>query len=146
MRSLLLLPLVVLLFTACETALVVPQTGPLYVTDLGIRETVWGSLQTYEGLRPITQAPPILPMRVGNLRGQGATQGALLIAPDGTVTEANLHQSSGSEDLDKAALRAFRKWTFPVTESTVQRVSINTISFNINTKHSPISAPQVFHP
>lgn len=141
MRLLLLIP-IILLCGGCENTYYTPQEGPAFQTDLGIRETVWGSLQTYESLRTITTTPPILPRaRIGNISGEGITKGVLLIAQDGTVSEAKLQQSCGSKDLDKAALIAFKKWTFPPLESEIQRVSINAISFNINTGPAPVFAP-----
>lgn len=69
--------------------------------------------------RPIPGAtpPPAYPARALRNGDAGTTLVIAHIGPDGVPTATELAQSSGSRDLDRAALQAVRRWRFePATE------------------------------
>lgn len=75
--------------------------GPVNVSDLGAKM--------------ISMVPPSYPVECRRRKEQGTVFLTVVLATDGTVAEAHIARSSGSERLDKAALQAVRKWRWSPT-------------------------------
>jgi protein TonB len=73
-----------------------------------------------EEARPVRQTRPEYPSRALAQGWQGQVLLRLQVAPDGTVRQLHIEQSSGHPLLDRAASRAARSWIFfPARENGV---------------------------
>ncbi|MCJ2184421.1 energy transducer TonB, partial [Novosphingobium sp. 1949] len=65
--------------------------------------------------RLLAAQPPSYPVESRRAHEQGTVQLLVLVGTDGRVSEISLASSSGSDRLDKAALRAVRHWRWMPT-------------------------------
>jgi protein TonB len=111
-----------------ETELPEPEVQPLVaeaappasapVTDqadsglAGDASDVGGQSAAGDGLVLLQRVLPVYPASSVRSGEQGVTGVLLHIAPNGRVDDVKVERSSGSRQLDKAAVEAFRKWKF----------------------------------
>jgi protein TonB len=62
--------------------------------------------------RPIRQKTPPYPEAARRAGGEGTVVVKAYVQADGTIGAADVHQSSGDPELDRAALDAIREWRF----------------------------------
>jgi TonB family protein len=75
-------------------------------------ENGWNA-QTERGKEIATFRPkPIYPIGARSRRIQGYGVAVLWVRPDGTVSRAEMLQSTGHAILDQATLEAYRRWRF----------------------------------
>jgi len=111
MRALLLLQM---FFLVASTAL-------LFTTDLLAEPTPRPALSKGKALAIYAPAPKIPPVvRARHLGGAGVC--LVFVRPDGTVSHAEMLQSTGQPILDKVSVDAFSKWRF--RPGTVNEVKI----------------------
>ena len=64
------------------------------------------------GAAYLNNPAPVYPPIAKRLGEQGRVLLRVLVSPEGMAKEVRLHTSSGSDSLDKAAIRAVRRWRF----------------------------------
>lgn len=72
----------------------------------------------------ISARPPVYPIDARRRREQGTVKLRVLVGPDGRVEDLQIAVSSGSEQLDKAALTAVRRWRWAPQKQNGQPVAV----------------------
>ena len=107
-----------------------PAPKPLHFkADLGVRQTVFGEMHQYEGLWAISVKGPVYPFAEQKARITGTATMDVLVAEDGSVREVRLKKSSGSANLDAAALAAVRQWKYPVLNPATRYANVEVWEF-----------------
>ncbi len=72
----------------------------------------------------ISARPPVYPIDARRRREQGTVKLRVLVGPDGRVEDLQIAVSSGSDQLDKAALTAVRRWRWAPQKQNGQPVAV----------------------
>ena len=72
----------------------------------------------------LSAKPPAYPVDARRRREQGTVKLMVLVGPDGRVSDIRLATSSGSQALDRAALRAVKRWRWVPQKRAGERVAV----------------------
>ncbi|MBB5350280.1 protein TonB [Haloferula luteola] len=85
--------------------------------------------------QPVTKSQPIYPNRLLSKGIGGKVVVAVTVNAEGKVASATIRDSSGNRDLDDAALKAVRKWTFRPAVSGGKKIQATAlVPFNFEVK------------
>jgi len=77
---------------------------------------------------------PRYPIEALRKHRQGLVEVRVQLGPDGRVLDAAVQHTSGDPELDRAAVRAVRRWTFDLPPHA-RRVTVLPIRFHIDAPH-----------
>ena len=90
------------------------DSGPAqrFSQDLGLVDTPWGAMRSFQSMRPAATPPPLYPLHEKMAGITGLVQCASYVDEAGIVLEVQVVASSGNENLDHAATAALQQWKY----------------------------------
>lgn len=80
--------------------------------------------------------PPVYPLVAREQGWEGTVRLRVVVNPDGHAEDITVHQTSGHEVLDEAAVKAVRSWQFiPARDGNIPIQSIVEIPINFDLRH-----------